>query len=75
MKRAFAFFYGLVAYAIFVITFLSAIGPVGNVFVPKSIDDGPAGPLGQILLVNLILLTLFTVQHSGFSKVYSGSAS
>lgn len=60
--------YGTVSYVIFLATFLYAIGFLGNVGVPKALDSSATGPFTTALAVDLALLSLFAVQHSGMAR-------
>src|SRR5437868_13122657 len=63
-----AFLYGLVAYLTFFVTFLYAVGFVANLVVPKGIDSGAEASLTESLIVNLLLMSLFAVQHSVMAR-------
>ena len=69
MARMLAFLYGTICYVVFFVTFLYAIGFVGNIIVPKAIDTPPtAGTFWRGLLANIILLSIFAIQHSVMAR-------
>ncbi|HUL92401.1 MAG TPA: hypothetical protein VLV56_08615 [Burkholderiales bacterium] len=66
--RTFIFLYGIVSYAAFLVAILYAIGFVGNLWVPKSIDTGGAGSPTEALIVDALLLGIFAIQHSVMAR-------
>ena len=64
IARAFVLVFGLTTYAVFLATFVYVIGFVGGGLVPKTIDDGPLGPVSTAILVNVAFLGLFGIQHT-----------
>jgi len=68
MEKFVAFLYGLVAYLIFLGSFLYAIGFVTGMVVPKTLDSGPLAPTSEALIIDLLLLGLFAIQHSVMAR-------
>ena len=68
MTRLFAFLYGVLSYLVFFGTVLYAIGFVTGLVVPKTIDTGATAPLIEALIVNVLLMSLFAVQHSVMAR-------
>ena len=74
--RIIVFIYGIVSYALGVASLLYLICFVSNTVVPKTIDSAPVGGVAPAVLVDLILVGLFALQHSlmarpGFKELWT----
>jgi methanethiol S-methyltransferase len=68
MGRFIAFLYGLASYVVFFGAFLYAIGFVGGLVVPKTIDGGLVGPMTEAFVIDILLMSLFAIQHSVMAR-------
>jgi len=68
MGRLLGFLYGIVAYLVFFATFLYAIGFVAGVAVPKTIDGGPVVSFTEALVIDILLMSVFAIQHSVMAR-------
>ena len=68
MSRVIALVYGMACYAFFFVTFLYTIAFVENFPVPQTIDVGPRTPMTEALVINMVLMALFAIQHSVMAR-------
>ncbi|CAL74643.1 conserved hypothetical protein; putative membrane protein [Bradyrhizobium sp. ORS 278] len=63
--------YAIASYALFLVSFAWALGFIGNYgqLAAKTIDSGgAAGPLAESIVVDVLLLALFALQHSVMAR-------
>jgi len=68
MGRVAIFVFGVISYVIAMANLVYAIGFVGNIVVPKSIDTGASSPLVEAVTINVLLLGLFAISHSVMAR-------
>jgi protein-S-isoprenylcysteine O-methyltransferase Ste14 len=67
-KRLAVFVYGLVSYVVFFLTFVYAVGFIGNLYIPKSMDSPARMSFWPALVIDALLLLMFAVQHSVMAR-------
>ena len=69
MSRAATLLFAILAYAVFFATFLYLICFVGNFpFAGTTVDHGPDSPVAVAVIIDLILIALFGLQHSVMAR-------
>lgn len=68
LARCLALIYGAASYLLFFGTFLYAIGFVTGLPVPKTIDTGDLVSWPEAVTVNMLLMSLFAIQHSVMAR-------
>lgn len=67
-SRIFAFLYGVICYTAGMASLVYTALWVGNFWLPTTLDSAPTMSFAQGLLINLGLLLLFSLQHSGMAR-------
>ena len=65
--RVAALIYGLASYLVFSLSFVYALAFIGN-YLPNSLDAGTESGLARSILIDVVLLGLFAVQHSVMAR-------
>ncbi len=68
MGRVLSFCYGILAYLLFFAAFLYTVGFVAGVVVPKTIDNGTPTPMLAAVVIDLVLMSVFAIQHSVMAR-------
>jgi protein-S-isoprenylcysteine O-methyltransferase Ste14 len=68
MTRFAVLIYGVLCYLVFLATFLYAVGFVGDLAVPRSVDTGLGVDASRALWIDVVLLGLFAVPHSVMAR-------
>lgn len=77
MSRVASLVFAVVAYGIFFATFLYLIAFVGGFgFAPRTVDSGPDAPLAIAVVMNVLAIAIFGLQHSimarqGFKRAWT----
>lgn len=66
--RISALLYGVFAYAVSSFAFVYAIGFVSGVAVPKAINSGDVRSIAVAVAIDMTLLVIFAIQHSGMAR-------
>jgi protein-S-isoprenylcysteine O-methyltransferase Ste14 len=68
MKRWLVLLYGLANYGVFLGIFLYMLGFIGGFGVPRALDGPRSAPLSEAVLVDLLLVLIFGLQHSVMAR-------
>jgi protein-S-isoprenylcysteine O-methyltransferase Ste14 len=68
-KRLAVLLFGSTVYVLFLGTFLYAIGFTTGFGVPKDINDGAVGSGSGLVIVNVLLMSIFAIQHTIMARI------
>src|SRR5262245_12822401 len=60
--------YGVLCYAAFLFTIAWSYGFVGDMVLPTTMDHGPALPTAQAFAIDMMLMMVFSLQHSMMAR-------
>jgi protein-S-isoprenylcysteine O-methyltransferase Ste14 len=69
LKRSLVLLFGVLSYGVFFFTFVYQIGFVEGMVVPKAMNDGAVVSVTQAVVINLVLLSLFAIQHTIMARL------
>jgi protein-S-isoprenylcysteine O-methyltransferase Ste14 len=69
LNRSLVLLFGVLSYGVFFFTFLYQIGFVEGMMVPKAMNDGEVVSVAQAVVINLVLLSLFAIQHTIMARL------